>query len=78
MNIMKENLELLLKELDNDLNADDFYSITIRRTGIVMQGYYTLILAKKIKEMGIISISESGFIECEVKDSPITIVLTND
>ena len=37
-----------------------------------------LILAKKIKKMGIISISESGFIECEVKDSPITIVLTND
>ena len=60
----RKNLELLLKGLDNDLNADDFYSITIRRTGIVMQGYY-LILAKKIKKMGIISISESGFIECK-------------
>ena len=77
---MKENWELLLGVLSNDsgLNIEDFYSITIRESKIVMQAFYNERLAKKIRNMGVFNISESGFIECEVTNLPIDIILTSN
>ena len=76
---MEKNFSLLLDALlYYNINVDDFYAITIRTSGIELQGFYSEEITKLIRNLGNLKIDENGYLRCYITNTPIEIVLTSN